>query len=242
MGAIQVNDPKILRPRFTLGAWLQPSLKNWTRTLALGLSGLMLGPYIAWAWLANPERSAILAPPAALADIPASWGHLTQHGHGSGPWVLHIQDLDYNYTAQLNIVRLLGYLAQTHKLPFIGIEGASRALDISQLHNFPLTHIRYEISQNLVQRGMISGPEYFAATSRVPIQLVGLETPELYTTEHQALAHFLNAESQGICLDLHERLKKTGYHPTYSRCQKRIKPMGKTFSYAGTFTQPFRFT
>jgi predicted alpha/beta superfamily hydrolase len=175
------------------------------RSLVWGLCLLLVWPHLLWALPASPAQPGAAAPDT-LAGEAAAWGTVTRHRDGRGPRVVHIQDLHCNYEAQMNIARLLALLTQKHGLRFIGLEGPAFPLDVAQLRDFPLPAIRDEIGETLVRSGEISGPEYFAATGGAGTRLVGLESAELYAADRRSLDGFLNAECQGVCLDLREAL------------------------------------
>lgn len=62
----------------------------------------------------------------------------------------------------------------------IGIEGAIGALDLSDIRRYPIPEARRKSAEQLLKEGYLTGAEYAAASSEVPIPIWGIEDKDLF--------------------------------------------------------------
>ncbi|NTV52164.1 MAG: hypothetical protein HGA76_04010, partial [Candidatus Firestonebacteria bacterium] len=149
-------------------------------------------------------------------DLPAQLGSVEKAFQGQNKLIIHIQDLHCNYEVQKNIAGMIHLLAKEHGLKLVGEEGAFGTEDIDPIRSFPIAEIREAVGDYYVKQGRLTGAEYYGGTGEYPVKLEGIETPKLYEDSLAAVHGFLNAESQGYCLDLRESLdalKNDIYNP-----------------------------
>ncbi len=192
----------------SLSGWQAPSLKSWTRIIALSISLSFIFPFLSWAF-----EPGVFPRPAnqfefnhQLIDIQQSLGAITKVYKGGKHLVVHVQDLHCNYEVQNNIAKLIDELAGRQGLRLVGVEGAYDRINVSKLSSFPIAVVKKNIAHYLMQQGKITGPELYAATGQHAIHLEGIESRELYEKNRKTVMEFLNNETQGYIFDLREGL------------------------------------
>lgn len=93
--------------------------------------------------------------------------------------VINIQDLHANPQVQKNINSILNYLASNNDIKSIYLEGASGKVDISWLKDLNIKD-KTEISNTLVNIGMLTGTEFFSINDTHNIPLYGLEDKTIH--------------------------------------------------------------
>ncbi len=204
-----------------LSVWRHPKLFIWTRIIALGAAFSFVLPIITWAFdsanylSSNPYMIQVQLLGKNL-KLPEKFGKIQKGFQGQNRMIVHVQDLHCNHEVQMNIARIIHYLAQEHELGLVGEEGAFYTVNTSKLRTFPIPEIREDVGDYLVQQGKLSGAEYYSATGEHPVRLEGIETPDLYHASARQVRSFLNSESQGLSYDLRElldELKPSIYNP-----------------------------
>ncbi len=206
-----------------LNLWHRPYARRWARVVSLVTVFSFLMPYVAVAFEAQPSsrssqpkssRVQTLQAGGAPVVVPGERGRvLNSFRSRSGATVVFIHDLHCNYEVQDNIAEILKGLHQKNGLRLVGVEGESRAVDVS-VAKFPVDPVRDRVGEYFLKRGRITGPEFLAGTTLPDLALEGIESPALYEQNKEVLFGFLNDESQGHCEDLKsalERLKSPLY-------------------------------
>ncbi|MCK5241486.1 methyltransferase domain-containing protein [bacterium] len=200
----------------------------WLKTCVILVAISFVLPYLTWAFDAG---SYAISQPHFLQikhlgktlTIPEKIGAIHNGFQGSRKTVVSIQDLHCNYEVQKNIAGIIEHLVKKHNLKLIAQEGAFGAVDTSVISAFPIRQVREEVSDYFVKQGEITGAEHYTILSGNAVHLEGIETPELYTASQKAVRGFLNAESQGYCYDLRDRLdelKAEIYNPMLLKFDK----------------------
>ncbi len=185
------------------------SYRKLTQVISLGVAVSFLLPFLTWAFetpnyfASHPGMVQLSGKPLI---IPATLGRITKVSSGSAKTIIHIEDLHCNYDVQMNIAKMIAYLAKTHHLSLVGEEGASYTINTAKLSSFPDYEARRDVADYLVRQGKLTGAEYGAAVGDVPIRLEGIETPALYKAAHEQVSAFFNHQSQGYCYDLKDML------------------------------------
>ncbi len=204
------------RPATGFRLWFGPRLKAWSKAISILAVLSFELPYFTFAFDAttyNAESSRTGSPSVPAANsaalgIPNQFGRIVDRYQGrSGKQVVFIHDLHCNYEVQSNIAGILKALAQQHGLHLVGIEGESGPLSVAPLATFPIEEVKENTGQYFLKRGRITGAEYLAATSRLGLQLEGIESEALYLKNKDILFKFLNEESQGFSDDLRGALE-----------------------------------
>jgi hypothetical protein len=114
--------------------------------------------------------------------IPPAVGRISQGKYfGPGKVVVNIQDLHCNPEVQRNISRILSILDQKCELKNIYVEGAYGSVDTSWLCNIREKVLREKIIETMIDRGDLTGTEYYSVKAKKPGLLKGLEDRGLHT-------------------------------------------------------------
>jgi hypothetical protein len=127
--------------------------------------------------------SDVFVPPEAgtiskILRAPPSASHAT-------PLLILIQDAHTNYEAQTHIAAILESLAKQYGLRLILVEGGFGDVSLAYLKPLGPKAILEELAQDYLQRGLISGEEFFELVSDYPLVLWGVDDPTLYEQHYQ---------------------------------------------------------
>lgn len=101
--------------------------------------------------------------------------------------VVHIQDAHSNYEAQTHIRDLIKYLNSNYGFKTILVEGATSELDPNILKLFPDQERNLKLVDELAKIGEVTGAEMFLVENSAAAKGVGIEKPELYRKNFDAL-------------------------------------------------------
>ncbi len=198
------------------------------RLIKTTVSLVIISFILPWLSFAFDQNSYLMQQPAYLQvkhsaksfTIPKRLGRIQDGFQGTGKTVICIEDLHCNYEVQKNIAAIISRFIKSHKVKLVAEEGAFGKVDTSEYRAFPINTIKEAVCDYFVREGKLTGAEYNAITSKQPIHLVGLETPELYYGSRKAVETFLNSESQGYIYDLRgilEEIKTHIYNPALKK-------------------------
>jgi transcriptional regulator with XRE-family HTH domain len=192
---------------FSIGQWLQPGMKVWSKSLALCLCVTFIFPYLTWAF-SPPALSAAetLQFNQKSVTIPEKLGSIIQTHRGGERLVICIQDLHCNYEVQKNIAGMINFAAEHYGVNLVAVEGASLPINVKRLAAYPADWARQDIGEYLLKEGKITGPEFMAATGKRLIRLEGIENPALYQSSLKLVQSFLTEENAGYVQDLRDGL------------------------------------
>ncbi|MFZ5803059.1 MAG: hypothetical protein ACOY3K_08165 [Candidatus Omnitrophota bacterium] len=111
-------------------------------------------------------------------------------------FVLHIQNAHANYEAQVKIKEILQYLHERYKFDTLFVEGAASELKADQLRIFPDPESNLKLADHLAQKGELTGAELFMMEYDKQARAFGIERPELYRKDYDALRSVFKAEPQ----------------------------------------------
>ncbi|MFH1776503.1 MAG: hypothetical protein ABH952_02960 [Candidatus Omnitrophota bacterium] len=151
------------------------------------------------------NMGAVSAPAAASMSkditefsIPRSWGRIKEIYEGTGDkFVIHIQDAHCNYEAQEKISKIVDRLAEVYGVNVIGLEGGAGRLNTFVLSTYPNAKVRQMVADYLLKNNEITGSEYAAAISNVPLKVYGIENMQLYV-DNLAAFNTLDTSSKDI--------------------------------------------
>lgn len=139
-------------------------------------------------------------------SIPTKFATTVKAHQAGQKTVINIQDLHCNYEVQQHIQAILRHLTKHYNLKIIAQEGAVGLIDTSVISQFPNQKIKKAVGNYFMQQGRLTGADVFAATSGHTVELVGIEDQGLYQQSLDKLHGFLNAQTQGLVLDLRDGL------------------------------------
>jgi len=125
--------------------------------------------------LMNPGQLNI---PAEFGSIKEHWPHDTNQPISN--IIIHIQDAHCNYEAQMNLAKMLDYLYKAHGVTLILVEGGSRSDSLSYMREYAPKDKRTEVADKYLKSGKICGENYLDIVEDYPIDVFGIEKPELY--------------------------------------------------------------
>lgn len=181
--------------------------------MALGLTLALLLPTFVWSFNLPtvsetiPNGHSIIVHGDRLL-MPNKWGTVQSSFQGSSKTVVLIQDLHCNYEVQNNILHMLNYLHRHYGFKLLGQEGAWGSINYDVFRDFHDRAIREVVTDFFMKQGRMTGADVFAANSNESLITVGVESAPLYRKSLQSVQAFLNAEPQGLIMDLQERLRE----------------------------------
>ena len=130
-------------------------------------------------------------------DLPSTAGRITEAKYfGSKQVVIDIQDLHCHSEVQRNISKILSALDKKYKLNDIYLEGAYGGVDTSWLTNIKDKPTRQKIVDYLVEKGRLTGAEYYSVASEKPRIIKGIENKKLYSENFTRLQKILDSQKK----------------------------------------------
>lgn len=128
--------------------------------------------------------------------IPKSLGKIEERFKGkNGHWIIHIQDVHSHVTAQENIAAILNHLNTAYGIKTVALEGAWTRTSFPKSWGLPQSPEKQMLAHALLEDYYLTGPGFAALFSDTPIELQGIETPEIYEANRQVyLKHLANRE------------------------------------------------
>lgn len=106
-------------------------------------------------------------------------------GTAKGPNVFIVMDAHDVFSAQKNVARLLDQLGGSGTL-LVGVEGTTGAFDLERHRGLLPKPQQAVLTEHLLKKGFINGPEAFGITADRTPALWGVETPALYEANVKA--------------------------------------------------------
>jgi len=156
------------------------NIKPVKKTVAKSVKKELEKPKIIRTDLMNPGQLSI---PAEFGSVKEHWPHTSEQGtvnSAQSKIIIHIQDAHCNYEAQMNLAKMLEYLYQAHGATLILVEGGSRSDSLSYMREYAPKDKRIEVADKYLKSGKICGENYLDIVEEYPIDVFGIEKPELY--------------------------------------------------------------
>jgi hypothetical protein len=165
-------------------------------TVTCFLVSFILGDAVAAVLEMTRASSSVDRALGALA-IPAGVGRITDSGYfGTGKVVITLQDLHCHPEVQRNIARVLSLLNEKYSFSKIYVEGASGVVNTGWLTGIRDRNIRQALVESLVNRGRITGEEYYSVLSDQPLLQYGIENEALHRENIVRLGKILERQPQ----------------------------------------------
>ncbi|MDD5216608.1 MAG: hypothetical protein PHN49_01410 [Candidatus Omnitrophica bacterium] len=108
--------------------------------------------------------------------IPKSLGKVEERIPGTTQrWVIEIQDVHSQFTAQENIAAIVDHLNAVYGIKTVALEGGWSETSFPQSWGLPTSREKNMLARALLEDGHIGGPVYAALFSKTPISIIGLE-------------------------------------------------------------------
>ncbi|MBL8024612.1 MAG: hypothetical protein JNK54_10100 [Elusimicrobia bacterium] len=146
----------------------------------------------------SPSLSKILASTplwARRAVTPYADVRVVREGRSSDIRFFLVMDAHDVYSAQQNVARLLESLGSQGKM-VVGVEGTTGAFDLDRHRGLLPSPAQEQLTDHLLKKGFINGPEAFGLTAPTVPHLWGVEDPALYDANVRAYRDSLSAEGE----------------------------------------------
>lgn len=146
----------------------------------------------------SPSLSKVLASTplwARRAVTPYADVRVVREGRSSDIQFFLIMDAHEVYSAQQNVARLLESLGAQGKM-IVGVEGTTGAFDLERHRGLLPSPAQEQLTDHLLRKGFINGPEAFGLTAATAPHLWGVEEPALYDANVRAYRDSLSAEGE----------------------------------------------
>jgi hypothetical protein len=128
--------------------------------------------------------------PSWLSSLPTAFGEIREVRLASdprkSPLIVHIQDVHGYADAQHNISEMIRRMSASGGLSLVGVEGAAGGFTMAPYRAVSDKAALADVSDFLLDRGLIAGPEHAAWTADKEPALWGVETRVLYQANVQA--------------------------------------------------------
>ncbi|MCK5243110.1 hypothetical protein KAR34_11735, partial [bacterium] len=218
-----------MRLPISISFWQCHSQRFGLKVMALLIAFSFIFPYLTWAF--EPQSYTIqktgqisIHHLGKTLSLPEKLGTIHKGYQGDKQLIVHIQDLHCHYEVQKNIANIIHHLAQEYELRLVGEEGAFACVNTTKLRTFPMQEVKVQVADYFVRQGKLTGAEFYAGTGEHPVNLCGIETPDLYLRSEKAVRSFLNQETLGYCYDIREQLeelKSELYSPALKRFDQK---------------------
>jgi hypothetical protein len=129
--------------------------------------------------------------------IPHSLGKITNSNFSaSDTIVINIQDLHLHPNVQKNIASIIELFDKKYGIKNVYMEGAFGDVDTSWLCNFKDKKNKQKIINNILNTGMLTGPEYYSVISNNPHLIKGLENKSPYLQNLQLFGNILYSQNE----------------------------------------------
>ena len=136
--------------------------------------------------------------------IPENCGEINSFFKGDDTkLIIHVQDAHCNYQAQKNYAEMLRQIAKSanvkkRNLNLIGLEGATSLLDLLKYAALPDKKIKERLINYFLEKGYLTGAEYFAIMTNNPIILHGVDNKNLYLQNLRLFQENSHFQKQGL--------------------------------------------
>jgi len=147
--------------------------------------------------------------------------------------VILIQDVHMNQEAQENIGKAVQELIDQGKVGLIGLEGATKPIDLAPLRSFPYPDITKKVADYMLKVNKITGPIHAGLTSEKSIpSIIGVDDPTHYKANVEAYKQSAGRQAQyklaigGLQARLAQE-KKTGFNPALQKFDNQVEAYRK---------------
>ncbi len=141
------------------------------------------------------------------SSISAEYGKITaSKDANSDITIINIQDLHCHPQTQRNISKIIAQIAEKYNLKEIYVEGGYGNIDLNWLTSIKDENIRKQVTEKLLEEGLLTGSEYYKLTSgNKDVELKGIDEEELHRENVKRLAWII--ENQGKYKDVIKKVE-----------------------------------
>ncbi len=132
-------------------------------------------------------------------DIPLQNVQLKEYFKGdNGRLVIHIQDAHSNLSGQQNLAKTLEYIMQHYDIPLVLLEGGEGDVTLDEVRDATPLKEWQKIAKQLLYDGIVSGEEFLNLTTTTPMQIMGIENPDLYNENLLSYRDIIGVRSEAL--------------------------------------------
>ena len=141
------------------------------------------------------------------SSISAEYGKITaSKDANSDITIINIQDLHCHPQTQRNISKIIAQIAEKYNLKEIYVEGGYGNIDLNWLTSIKDENIRKQVTEKLLEEGLLTGSEYYKLTSgNKDVELKGIDEENLHRENVKRLARII--ENQGKYKDVIKKVE-----------------------------------
>ena len=141
------------------------------------------------------------------SSISAEYGKITaSKDANSDITIINIQDLHCHPQTQRNISKIIAQIAEKYNLKEIYVEGGYGNIDLNWLTSIKDENIRKQVTEKLLEEGLLTGSEYYKLTSgNKDVELKGIDEENLHRENVKRLAWII--ENQGKYKDVIKKVE-----------------------------------
>jgi len=112
--------------------------------------------------------------------------------------VIHIKDAHCLLEAQLNISEILKGIVTDDDIKIIGLEGACGSFDTEYFSKYPEKNVLKTVTKYFIEKGKLSGAEYYSINENNPNVLLGIEEKDLYVQNYNEFIESLSVRESAL--------------------------------------------
>ena len=132
------------------------------------------------------------------SSISAEYGKITSSRDGNSDiTIINIQDLHCHPQTQRNISKIIAQIAEKYNLKEIYVEGGYGNIDLNWLTSIKDENIRKQVTEKLLEEGLLTGSEYYKLTSgNKDVELKGIDEEDLHRDNVKRLAWIIENQNK----------------------------------------------
>lgn len=171
-----------------------------------------------------------------INSIPEEYAIVKDSHEAGQKTIIHIQDAHAHLEAQRNSIEILKRLCNGRlSMDLIALEGAKGDINTLKFATYPDKKIRASVFGRYLEKGFITGAEYFAIVENPDAVLYGVDDKELYqqNMNHFQKAHRIKRKIQKYVDRVRAILVDLGYH-VFTNEQKELLKIEKSYRSSDT--------
>ena len=122
----------------------------------------------------------------------------TSYNYQGDKLIYHIHDAHCKADAQLNISNIIENIINRHNCAVIAIEGAAGPIYAENFRQFPDKEVLNDVSKYFLDKGFISGSEYYFLNSKETMPFIGIENPGVYKENYELIVKSIHVQPEAV--------------------------------------------